>query len=257
MPASGEILLVDGPGAVASRLVAALRRLTEELPADDFALIGGLAVMTRLGRVHRATNDLDAAAATVGEGPSRLAVLVGAGARRHQVEGVTVDCIDVGPVAAADLDPASLPDDELDRAFVLADRWALDSADEAVLTAVSVDRGTAVTVHCPVARPAALVAMKLQSAPRRRADKARKGPDDYADLLALLTQPDTLDDVGALLPAAPLGLGAWCLGRIELELVEHVARTARLLRLTALSDPPTPEDVEGIGRAALRRLSTR
>ncbi len=52
---SGEILLLDGPGGSASRLVGALHTLTEEVPPSEFALIGGLAVMTRLGRVHRAS----------------------------------------------------------------------------------------------------------------------------------------------------------------------------------------------------------
>ena len=59
---SGEVLLVDGPGGLALRLIGALQRLTDEIPITEFALIGGLAVMSRLGRMHRATDDLDAAA---------------------------------------------------------------------------------------------------------------------------------------------------------------------------------------------------
>lgn len=122
---SGEILLLDGPGGSASRLVGAVHTLVEEVPPSEFALIGGLAVMTRLGRVHRVTDDLDAAAESVNGGPSRLSVLVGggeSGRSPHPVGGVKVDCIDVGSVPAADLDPGGLPEDEFDRAFILTHR---------------------------------------------------------------------------------------------------------------------------------------
>jgi hypothetical protein len=141
---SGEILFVDGPGGSASRLVGALQTLAGEVPPTEFALIGGLAVMTRLGRVHRATDDLDAAAQSIDGGPSRLSVLVGggeSGRARRPVDGVKVDCIDVGSTPAADLDPEALPEDQFDRAFILAHRWALDSATPASLTVVSGERG--------------------------------------------------------------------------------------------------------------------
>jgi len=176
---SGEILLLDGPGGSASRLVGALHTLTEEVPSSEFALIGGLAVMTRLGRVHRVTDDLDAAAQSVDGGPSRLSILVGggeSGPARHPVGGVKVNSIDVGSIPAADLDPGELPEDQFDRAFVLAHRWALDSAAPASLTVVSGERVPLAAVTCRVATPAALVGMKLQSAPRRRAERAHKGP---------------------------------------------------------------------------------
>jgi hypothetical protein len=120
---SGEILFVDGPGGSASHLGQASRTLATEVPSSEFAQIGGLAVMTRLGRVHRATDDLDAAAQSIDGGPSRLSILVGGGESgrgRRSVASVKVDCIDVGSTPAADLDPADLPDDEFDRAFLLA-----------------------------------------------------------------------------------------------------------------------------------------
>ncbi len=254
---SGEILLLDGPGGSASGLVGALRILAAELAPSEFALIGGLAVMTRLGRVHRATDDLDAAAQAVDGGPSRLSVLVGggdAGRERRTVGGVKVDCIDVGSTPASELDPAALPEDEFDRAFVLAHRWALDSAVPATLTVVSGQRIPTATATCRVATPSALVAMKLQSAPRRRADRAHKGPNDYGDLYALLTRPETLDEIATDLMDAPQGLGRWCAERIEIEFVTGAARTARAIRQTTLSDPPTPDDLESIGHAALRRI---
>ncbi len=257
---SGEILLLDGPGGSASRLVGALHTLADEVPPSEFALIGGLAVMTRLGRVHRVTDDLDAAAQSVDGGPSRLSILVGGGESgrpRHQVGGVKVDCIDVGSTPAVDLDPGSLPEDQFDRAFVLAHRWALDSAAPASLTVVSGERVPLATVSCRVATPAALVAMKLQSAPRRRAERAHKGPNDYGDLYALFTQPESLAGIAAELPGAPHGLGQWCAQRIELEFVAGAARTARAIRQTMLADPPTPEDIESTGRSVLNRIERR
>lgn len=257
---SGEILFVDGPGGSASRLVRALRTLVAEVLSAEFALIGGLAVMTRLGRAHRVTDDLDAAAQGVDGGPSLLSILVGGGETgrdRRPVEGVKVDCIDVGSTPAADLEPGELPDDEFYRAFLLAHRWALDSAADASLTVLSDQRALVATATCRVATPAALVAMKLQSAPRRRAERAHKGPNDYADLYALLLRPEAIESVIVDLPHAPHGLGQWCVQRIEIELVAGADRTARAIRQTMLADPPTPEDVERVGRAALLRLGER
>ncbi len=55
---SGEVRLSD-EGGVAARLVSALAALTAEVKSGTFALIGGLAVMTRLREVHRGTDDID------------------------------------------------------------------------------------------------------------------------------------------------------------------------------------------------------
>jgi hypothetical protein len=175
---SGEILLLDGPGGSASRLVGALYTLTQEVSLSEFALIGGLAVMTRLGRVHHVTDDLDAAAQSVDGGPSRLSILVGgeSGRARHPIGGVKVDCIDVGSIPAADLDPGELPEDQFDRAFILAHRWALDSATPASLTVVSGERVPLATVTCRVATPAALVGMKLRRHPVGGPSGRTRGP---------------------------------------------------------------------------------
>ena len=176
---SGEILLIDGPGGSATRLVEALGKLAEAIPSSEFALIGGLAVMTRLGRVHRATDDLDAVAQGIADGPSPAVDPRGRWRQwtEHRViGGVKVDCIDVGSIEATDLDAQDLPEDEFDRAFLLAHRWGLDSATEAALTVLSAQRNPIATATCRVATPSALVSMKLQSAPRRRAEREHKGP---------------------------------------------------------------------------------
>jgi hypothetical protein len=55
---SGEsILLVAEVDSVPYRAVGRLAEVTPRLPA--LALIGGLAVIVRLGQAHRATNDID------------------------------------------------------------------------------------------------------------------------------------------------------------------------------------------------------
>lgn len=53
-----RLFLAADAGSVAHRAVARLHDLVPTLPA--FALIGGLAVIVRLGQAHRATNDIDA-----------------------------------------------------------------------------------------------------------------------------------------------------------------------------------------------------
>ena len=66
------------------------------------------------------------------------------------------------------------------RLFVLAHRWALESATDCMITVVNSDVSEAV----PVASPAALVAMKLHSIQDRSAD--RKRASDAWDLYRLL-----------------------------------------------------------------------
>ena len=122
---------------------------------------------------------------------------------------------------------------------------------------VSGERVPLATAMCRVAPPAALVAMKLQSAPRRRAERAHKGPNDYGDLYALLTEPGSLHAIGTDLQKSPHGLGRWCAQRIELEFVTGAARTARVIRQMMLPDPPTPEDIERTGRSVLLRIESR
>ena len=48
---SGDVIIVTPPGSVAHRGIARLGELGPQLP--DFALIGGLSVIIRLGQAHR------------------------------------------------------------------------------------------------------------------------------------------------------------------------------------------------------------
>ena len=117
----------------------------------------------------------------------QLELLVAAGATLSGPSGVQLPTalgqvqIDVLQVADADFDP--LPDDPTDRLHVLSHAWA---ADTATLMTLMADAPPPVDVL--VAQPAALVAMKLQSAMNRGA--AKEGTD-FLDIVRLSTDPVT------------------------------------------------------------------
>jgi hypothetical protein len=146
--------------------VASLAALTESASSAESAVIGGLAVLARLGGAHRVTDDLDIVATHHGDEPTVVEAVIAAQGIGGLLDGTKVDCIAVGDVPAAELSVEQLPDVEEDRIFVLAHRWALDTADD--LTLIAETDGTIVArVRCRFAAPASLVAMKLQSAPLR------------------------------------------------------------------------------------------
>ncbi len=66
---SGEVRLLD-EGGETRRLLLALEALVSSVSPAHFALIGGLAVMARLGQAHRGTQDIDTAVDQEGTIPS-------------------------------------------------------------------------------------------------------------------------------------------------------------------------------------------
>jgi len=137
-------------------------------------VVGGLAVLCRLSRPYRATTDLDTVSRLEEGQTGQLELLVAAGATLSGPSGVQLPTalgpvqIDVLQVADADFDP--LPDDPTDRLHVLSHAWA---ADTATLMTLMADAPPPVDVL--VAQPAALVAMKLQSAMNRGGRQGRNG----------------------------------------------------------------------------------
>ncbi len=129
---SGELRL-EGSGI--GKLVASLAVLTESASPAEFAVIGGLAVLGRLEGAHRVTNDLDTVATQHGDEPTVVEAVIAAQGVDGLLKGTKVDCIAVGDVPAAELSAEQLPKVEEDRIFVLAHRWALDTADELTLVA--------------------------------------------------------------------------------------------------------------------------
>ena len=249
-PVSGEsVRLVDEGGSI-TRLVDALAAVVGGA-GGPAALIGGLAVLARVGGAYRVTNDVDA----VSE-PGALAIIL---AERGEaigsswtVRSVKVDVVEVGTTPADRLQPADLPEDEADRMFVLAHQWALDTAAELELVACDSRLRTLASASCLVATPAALVAMKVQSAPRRSAAGRYKVASDYADVHRLLTHPGLLPPAAAALAGAPHGLGTWVAAELERRFVGDAERVTGIIRAN-LSLPPGSEIVPG----DLRRTGAR
>lgn len=247
---SGDVVILDGPvaGGWASRFIEALESIVDQVGSESFALIGGLAVMTRLGGAYRATDDIDTATEQMSDEPhSRLFVLThdAAGLAKPLPGGGKVDCIEVGGVAAIDLDPADLPEDANERAFCVAHRWAFDGARPVILSANAVDRR--VEVQCRVATPAALVAMKLVAIPRRRGVRPEKRSTDLADLFSLLTVGN-VRQIADDLRQSPHGLGDWCAQEIRTLMVGDATRSAQAITKGGLPERVEPADVARAGQ---------
>ncbi|NLV55937.1 MAG: nucleotidyl transferase AbiEii/AbiGii toxin family protein [Acidimicrobiales bacterium] len=198
------VLLTGREGGTTHREVELLASLPAEL-----RLIGGLAVMCRVGSPHRATVDLDALArgldryhATL----SRLAVTADGGGQYRFAGDLDLDVIDVAPSPAADLATemealGPVTDLEIN---VIAHAWAHDTATP--LDIVAVDEATGARLAEArdrlVASAAGIVAMKASTVPLRASSKPEKRASDLYDLGRLLVDgglgPGALD----ALPAA-------------------------------------------------------
>ncbi len=204
---SGErILLQGGPTGEIEALVRAAALVVKHAGVRT-ALIGGLAVSCRLATAHRATGDVDVVAdeppPIVAASASATENLINAGiAKRSDTDpgrplfiGPTkIEIIDTTAVdarAAAEVEP------DLNRLFVLAHRWALDSATDCTIGVSSTD----IEVTVPVAGTASLVAMKLHAIQDRSDD--RKRASDAWDLFRLLDSHNAKGAVVAAFDVAP------------------------------------------------------
>lgn len=167
------------------REVATLASLPAEL-----RLIGGLAVMCRVGTPHRATVDLDAVArdlSSVHDAIARLAV-VSAGGGQYQMEGqLDLDVIDVAPTSAEELITSltagghTMTDLELN---IAAHCWAHDAATVLDITAIDDETGAVLTKATDrfVASSEGIVAMKATTIPLRASSRPEKKASDLYDL---------------------------------------------------------------------------
>lgn len=178
--------------------------------------------MVQLAEAHRATADVDTVADDdAGQLGPALAVLAS-----ELEDGTKIDVITTGSWLAPEL-----PDDDLDRVFVLGHWWAVQTAEPVQLQAIDglVVSAAAVVL---VARPAALVACKLQSCRRRQRDQAKAASDIY-DIYRLLVEHDRDGGVAAALAAGPHDLGSWCADALTETFVTDAARSARRLGISA------------------------
>ena len=218
---SGEIVLLDSPDGRVARLVqtAGLVAANAGVP---IALIGGIAVLCRVpDGPQRATQDVDLvsedSAEIVAESGAAADNLVAANlATRDTGSALTrlligetkveiIETMAVTPIEAAAVEP------ERSRLFILAHRWALESAGDCTIAVVDSD------VHetVPIASAAALVAMKLHSIQDRSDD--RKRASDAWDLFRLLESHNRSGAISAAFATSPATLGdlaAAALGRV-------------------------------------------
>ena len=202
--------------------------LLASLPAD-MRLIGGLAVMCRVGVPHRTTVDLDVITRGLDghhESINRLALTSTGGGQYSFEGGLDLDVIDVAPESAEELieeladSDAPLTDLEL---AVVAHTWAHDHA--APLDVIAVDDTTGERLSEALGRLVAtsvgLVVMKSAAVPLRASSKPEKRSSDLYDLGRLLTagKPDRHE-----FAALPPTLREVTLGRLHNWFVDDAGR---------------------------------
>ena len=195
------VLLSGRIGGTTHREVELLASLPPEL-----RLIGGLAVMCRVGSPHRTTVDLDAVARDLTglhESIARMAVTASGGGQYRFEGALDLDVIDVAPQTIDELvehliaTGEPLTDLELN---IVALTWAHDGATP--LDVVAVDEVTGERLaEAPgrqVATTSGLVAMKVTAVPLRASTRPEKRASDLYDLSRLLLAPgpDAGDPVG-------------------------------------------------------------
>ena len=245
---SGEVVLVDTSDRAISRLVRTAATLFERPGFAPAALVGGLAVTMRLATVHRATNDVDTV--SDGEGARRDALeYVGGGqwpdSRRIEIGGVKVDVLETSPLPA---DATDLPEDDLDRLFVLGHRWALETAEPLEVRVVT-EGDPAHPSALVVATAPALVACKFHAIADRRDARSEKRESDALDLVRLigdLVRAPALTDQFA---SAPFDLSELVSSQVDRWLVEGATRTAGLVRMSDGTGRATmePEEIATLG----------
>lgn len=239
MPAPHEpdarIDIVGDEAGRTTGLVAGLERLTWSAPGRRIVVVGGLAVISHLSHLHRVTMDVDAVVWM--DSPEVLDLLVTGGAARltngaRLPSGHLVDLITVGAY-----DPADLPTEALDRMFILAHRWAYDTARETHITAYGARTGLPkASATAWLATPGALAAMKLQSIPRRAGPTIHKRASDAYDLFRLIDHCERKGTVSRQLATAPSDLGDFCLRQARAYLVDEPERTVRWFRTEGSPD---------------------
>jgi hypothetical protein len=245
---SGDrVVLAEGQSANTERLVRVAAQL-EMAPLGPHVLVGGLAVMSRLAAVHRATQDIDTVIETSVEEAVEV-IAAGVGERDPQrtsraiIDGIKVDLIETGPFTADDI--AGMPD--ADRIFLIAHRWALDTS-----TTIEIVAGQAVA-ELQVASPAALIGGKVSALVGRRGGEAHKRGSDIYDLYRLVVAYDRQGALGNAVATAPFGFPA-LVGKQLAALVADAQRAVLAMQSGGIRrGEVTPDDLrDAIGPLADR-----
>jgi hypothetical protein len=236
------VLLSGRFGGTTHREVELLASLPPEL-----RLIGGLAVMCRVGSPHRTTVDLDAVARDLTglhESIARMAVTA-AGGGQYRFEGaLDLDVIDVAPQTIDELvehlvaigEP--LTDLELN---IVSLTWAHDGATP--LDVIAVDEVTGERLaEAPgrqVATTSGLVAMKATAIPLRASTRPEKRASDLYDLSRLLLAPGP---AAATLDEMPAVLSEVVRARLQTWFVDDAGRDRTFREVRRFDEPPVDLD---------------
>lgn len=167
------------PGEAMDAFIGSIARLAPAGPV----IIGGLAVMSRVGGEHRPTLDIDSAFNNETDTPTTT-ILVAEGIatddaaiQRVRIRDALVDVIDTFPI-----EPDDLPDDPKDRLFVCAHRYAYETATPVAFV------GDTNRVTVPVATVEGLIATKAHALRFGRPERRRrKRASDLFDVVRLTT----------------------------------------------------------------------
>ena len=189
MSAAKPVMLSGRRGGTTHREVELLSQLPPQL-----RLIGGLAVMCRVGTPHRATADLDAVARDLTSLHPSLAgsALTSAAGGQYRFAGdMDLDVIDIAAVPAEELlEALLLPGDELSdlELNVVAHTWAHDGAAELDIVAVDHESGVplAKAAGRMVATTVGIITMKATTVALRASSKPEKRASDLYDVGRLL-----------------------------------------------------------------------
>jgi hypothetical protein len=236
------VLLSGRLGGTTHREVELLASLPPEL-----RLIGGLAVMCRVGSPHRTTVDLDAVARDLTglhESIARMAVTASGGGQYRFAGALDLDVIDVAPQSIDALvdhlvaTGEALTDLELN---IVSLTWAHDGATP--LDVVAVDEVTGERLaEAPgrqVATTSGLVAMKVTAIPLRASTRPEKRASDLYDLSRLLLAPGP---DAATLDAMPGVLAEVVRTRLHTWFVDDAGRDRTFREVRRFDEPPVDLD---------------
>jgi hypothetical protein len=199
---------------------------------QPIVVVGGLAVLCRLGVAYRVTTDVDTVSRRDEGAPSQIDVLVNAGAARVGPAGATIATpvgdvrIDVLEISVSDL--KNLPDDPTARLHVLAHDWARQTASTMRVTALrNPNDQDPINVSVRVSEPGPLVAMKLQSLPDR---PRAKESTDLLDIARLTLSADIGEALLSQLEGASAQIRADAALHVRTWFVSNAERSLSLIR---------------------------
>ena len=188
---AARIPSVDLAGQSMLAIVQAIPEL-EARTGRNAIVIGGLAVLCRVGSAYRATSDLYTANRRAAGEPAQLDVLLHYdGVTRAGPAGVWIPTsagmVQVDVIEVTDAELNQLPEDETDRLAVLSHTWAIQTAAPVRIRAANSSGSSTTEAVVRVAEPGPLIAMKLQSIMNRPVDKERTDLLDIVRLILDLT----------------------------------------------------------------------